>query len=221
MNELVKGLRSKFEDHANEENAVQMSKYLKNHFPFFGIKTPERRAIQKVFFQETDLLNQPFDENFVLELWENPERECQIAACDYIVHFLKKLEKQHIYLMEKLITTKSWWDTVDTLAQKPVGTIAKNHPELVNDVIEKWVVSEDMWLRRSAIIFQLKYKESTDEERLYRYIKLNSDSKQFFIQKGIGWALREYSKTNPSSVRAFIASHRLASLSVREGSKYL
>jgi 3-methyladenine DNA glycosylase AlkD len=221
MDKRVESLNKMFREKANQEYAEQMSRYLRNHFPFLGIKTPERREIEKEFFKQTGVLKEPFNEAFVLALWRQPEREFQLAAVDYIVHLLKKLEKEHIHLMENLITTKSWWDTVDTLAQKPVGTIIAKHPELITELVEKWVVSEDLWLRRTAIIFQLKYKAETDEELLYRYIKLNSDSKEFFIQKGIGWALREYSKTNPESVRRFIEANQLAPLSVREGSKHL
>ncbi|MBM4761620.1 DNA alkylation repair protein [Bacillus sp. B15-48] len=197
-----------------------MSKYMKNHFPFFGIKATERREIQKAYFQQSGRLKAPFDEQFVLGLWKQPEREFQLAAIDYIVHLQKRLPKTKMDLLETLITTKSWWDTVDTLAQKPVGTIVANYPKLVARV-DEWAVAENMWLRRTAILYQLKYKENTDEARLYHFIRLNADSKEFFIQKGIGWALREYSKTNPNSVKLFIKENRLAPLSVREGSKYL
>lgn len=221
MSDHVEILAEMFKTRRNEENSRQMSAYMKNHFEFFGIKTPERRAIEKEFFQKTGILKEPFNGAFVLALWAKPEREFQNAAMDYIEKYLKKLEKEQIYLMEKLITTKSWWDTVDMLAQKPVGKILLNHRELVPELAEGWAVSENMWLRRTAIIFQLKHKSETDEDLLYRYISLNSDSKEFFIQKGIGWALREYSKTSPESVKVFIQTHRLAPLSVREGSKYL
>jgi 3-methyladenine DNA glycosylase AlkD len=221
MKTLIDDLRRRLTEQANPENAEHMSRYLKNHFPFFGIKTPERREIGKLFFQETGILKEPFNEEFVLALWEQPERECQLFALDYIAKFLKKLEKTHISLIEKLITTKSWWDTVDTLAAHPAGTIIAKHPELIEELVDKWAVSEDMWLRRTAIIHQLRYKDKTNEELLYKYIKLNADSKEFFIQKGIGWALREYSKTNPHSVKQFIQSTHLAPLSVREGSKYI
>lgn len=221
MGELAEQLRNMMAEKADEENAVHMKAYMKGQFPFFGIKTPQRREIEKQFFSGTGMLKQPFNEEFVLSLWELPERELQAAAIDYIVKYLKQLTKEHVYLMKQLITTKSWWDTVDMLAQKPVGKIAADHPELIQEEIESWAVADDMWLRRSAILFQLKYKERTNEDLLYRYITLNADSKEFFIQKGIGWALREYSKTNPESVRDFITSHRLAPLSVREGSRHL
>ena len=217
MKELVDELRERFAEKASKENAKQMSRYMKNHFPFFGIKTPLRREIVK----ESGILKEPFSEALVLSLWEEPEREFQMVAADYIVHNLKKLEKPHIDLMEQLITTKSWWDSVDSLASKPVGKIVADYPELIPERLEKWVVSENLWLRRTAIIFQLKYKAETDENLLYRYIILNADSKEFFIQKAIGWALREYSKTNPESVRNFIETSKLAPLSVREGGKHL
>ncbi|MRG85686.1 DNA alkylation repair protein [Salinibacillus xinjiangensis] len=210
-----------FEENRNEENTIPMQKYMRDQFPFFGIKTPLRSELLKKFYQETGIHKEPFQKDFVLALWEKDEREFQAVAVDYVVRFKKKLEQDDLKLMEYLITTKSWWDTVDAIAQHPVGTIACNFPAVIPSVIEKWAYGDNLWLRRSAIIFQLKYKENTNEELLYRYIKANANSKEFFIQKGIGWALREYSKTNPDSVQAFIAENELAKLSVREGSKYL
>lgn len=221
MNEMIAMIKFHFESNRNEQNAEPMKKYMKGLFPFLGIKMPERSTLQKKFYQQSGILKQEFQHEFVLALWEQQEREYQYAAIDYIKRSLKKLVKDDLPLFEKLITTKSWWDTVDMLAQKPVGTIAANYPEVISETIEDWAFGEHLWLRRTAILFQLKYKEKTNEELLYRYIEGNADSKEFFIQKAIGWVLREYSKTNPESVRAFIESHTLAPLSVREGSKYL
>ena len=107
------------------------------------------------------------------------------------------------------------------LASKPVGMIANSHPEVIKETIDDWAYGDHLWLRRSAILFQLKYKDQTNEELLYRYIEQNAESKEFFIQKVIGWVLREYSKLNPTSVKQFIETHSLSALSVREGSKYL
>ncbi|GAA0342415.1 DNA alkylation repair protein [Bacillus carboniphilus] len=214
-------LEQLFEANRNEENAVQMEKYLKDHFPFFGIKTPLRRELTKQFFRETGILKEPFQHEFVLELWGKNEREFQAVALDYISYYKKKLGKADLSLMETLITTKSWWDTIDMLAQHGVGKIAMDSPEVIPETIEGWAYGESMWLRRTAILFQLKYKEKTDENLLYRYIVENAGSKEFFIQKAIGWALREYSKTNAASVSKFIEENSLPNLSVREGSKYL
>jgi 3-methyladenine DNA glycosylase AlkD len=219
--EWVRQLQSLFEANSNIENAIPMQRYMKDHFPFLGIKKPERNQLEKQFFAESEILKERFLPEFVWALWELEEREYQYTALVYIEKSMKKLEKEHLPLMEKLITTKSWWDTVDTLAQKPVGKIAADHPEVIPETIEGWAYGHHLWLRRTAILFQLKYKEKIDEELLYRYILQNARDKEFFIQKAIGWALREYSKTNPESVKKFIAEHTLSNLSVREGSKYI
>lgn len=221
MIKMVNELKEMMELSRNSENAAAMEKYMKGHFPFLGIKKPERVQIEKEFFKKTGILKEPFYPEFVKELWNLPEREYQYTALTYIEKSLKKLGKEHVKLMEFLITEKSWWDTVDMLAQKAVGKIAADDPEIIPVTIEEWAGSHHLWLRRTAILFQLKYKEKTNEELLYRYIKMNAESKEFFIQKAICWALREYSKTNPDSVRHFIENNRLAPLSVREGSKYL
>lgn len=218
---MIELLVELFEQNKNEEKALPMENYMKNHFSFLGIKTPERNKLMKQFFQESGILKKSFQSDFVISLWEKDEREYQYAALDYIGKSLKKIDKQHLPLMEQLIITKSWWDTVDMLAQKPVGIIASNHLEVIPETIESWAYGNHLWLRRTALLFQLRYKGQTDETLLYRYILQNKASKEFFIQKAIGWALREYSKTNPASVKAFIESVSLPSLSVREGSKYI
>ena len=217
----IEQLQRIMEEHRNPEQAGPMGKYMKDLFPFLGIKTPERKALTKTFFQQTNLLKEPFSEEFVISLWELPEREYQYIALDYLSKLSKQLGKHQIELLEQLLITKSWWDTVDMIAQHLVGKIAAQYKEIIPEVIEAWAISDNMWLRRTALLFQLKYKEATDEGLLYRYIVANADSKEFFIQKAIGWALREYSKTNPDSVKQFISKHTLANLSIREGSKYL
>lgn len=221
MHENLSLLTSFFEENRNEANAGPMKSYMKGHFAFLGIKMPLRNELLKHYFVKTNLLKEPFQHDFVLRLWEKNEREYQYAALAYIAKSLKKLQKSDLELMEHLITTKSWWDTVDMLAAHPVGKIAKDYPEVIENSIKYWASSDHLWLRRTAILFQLRYKAETDEKLLYSIIQQNADSKEFFIQKAIGWALREYSKTNPSSVKQFIQNNRLAALSVREGSKYI
>lgn len=218
---LINRLINKFESHRNEERAKPMQKYMKDLFPFIGIQTPLRKVLIKEFYQESAVLKDDFQPDFVTELWKQDEREYHYAAMDYIDRSLRKLQKHDFLLMKDLITKKSWWDTVDMLAQKPVGKIAADHPEVIDEEIDGWSISDNLWLRRTSILFQLKYKEKINEEILYMFILRNNESKEFFIRKAIGWALREYSKTNPESVRKFIASNRLSNLSLREGSKYL
>jgi 3-methyladenine DNA glycosylase AlkD len=210
-----------FEENRNEESAEPMKKYMKDHFPFLGIKSPLRKELEKQFFQETGLLKEPFNQEFISELWAKEEREYQYTALVYMEKSLKKLEKTDLPFMEELITMKSWWDTVDAIAPKQVGKIAENFPEVVAETIDGWAIDDNLWLRRAALLFQLKYKAATNEELLYQYIRQNAASKEFFIQKAIGWVLREYAKTNPVSVKKFIEGTKLAPLSVREGSKYL
>ncbi|WP_047982011.1 DNA alkylation repair protein [Ornithinibacillus contaminans] len=218
---VLKKLTEALEANRNDENAVNMERYMKNQFSFYGIKTPERRIILLAYFHDSGILTRPFQPAFVLALWKQDEREYQNIALDYIEKSLPKLNKNHLELFEKLIVTKSWWDTVDVLAPKAVGKLAMEHPEIITETIDAWSTDSNKWLRRAAILFQLKYKEKTDQELLYRYIKESANSEAFFIQKAIGWALREYSKTNPESVRHFISNNELAKLSIREGSKYL
>ncbi|WP_010095648.1 DNA alkylation repair protein [Ornithinibacillus scapharcae] len=218
---MISKLIEELEKNRDNHNAIQMEKYMRNLFPFLGIKTPDRKKISTEFFKDLELNKKPFQVDLVLDLWEMKEREYQYIALDYMDRNLSKIELEHTDLFQTLITTKSWWDTVDMLAQKPVGQLVRQHPEIIANKINKWSTDENIWLKRTAILFQLKYKEDTNEDLLYTYIKRNVDSKEFFIQKAIGWALREYSKTNPTSVQEFIKSHELAKLSIREGSKYL
>ncbi|MGG0719010.1 DNA alkylation repair protein [Robertmurraya massiliosenegalensis] len=214
-------LEKLFEKNRNEEHAGPMEKYMRDQFPYLGIKTPERKVLLKEFFQTSGILNKPLQQDFILSLWEKDAREYQYAALFYLEKMVKKLQRSDLELLENLITTKSWWDTVDTIAPKLVGYIATKYPEVIPDKIEQWAISDDIWLRRTAILFQLKYKERTNEELLSRYIKENAQEKEFFIRKAIGWALREYSKTNPQFVRHFIETTPLSNLSIREGSKYI
>ncbi|WHZ06203.1 DNA alkylation repair protein [Neobacillus sp. YX16] len=209
-----------FEEHRNDDNAGPMKKYMKDHFPFLGIKSPLRKELEKQFFKETGILKEEFNKDIVEGLWDKDQREYQYTAITYIGKFIKKMPKDTILLLERLITTKSWWDSVDSIAPL-VGELARKYPELVEENINHWSIHDNFWLRRASILFQLKYKNETNEALLYKYMVKNADSKEFFIQKAIGWALREYSKTNPESVKAFIEGNELAPLSIREGSKYL
>lgn len=220
MKNEIERLAALFEENKNVENAEPMKKYMKDHLPFLGIKSPLRKELEKQFFKETEILKKPFDQDFVKGLWDKDEREYHYTAITYIGKFIKKLPKHVVSFLEELITTKSWWDSVDSIAPL-VGELARKYPEIIEETINGWSVHDNVWLRRTAILFQLKYKYETNEDLLYDYIVKNADSKEFFIQKAIGWALREYSKTNSESVKTFIEGTKLAPLSVREGSKYV
>ncbi len=215
VEELVKELKAV----ANPDNAVAMKAYMKNKFEFLGVKTPARRKLTKAFFkQQTDSV---IDWNFINEAWSNSYRELQYAALDYLESRKKLLTPSDLPCLKKLAQTKSWWDTIDFL-DRLVGSIIARFPE-TKEIILAWSCDEDIWLRRLAIDHQLLRKEKTDTKLLEKILVNNLVKTEFFINKAIGWALRDYSKTNPDWVRDFIEQHQaeMAALSIREGSKYL
>lgn len=207
--------------HANSENARSMEAYMRNQFPFLGLKTPERAQLTREFWKEHGLPKGDLLLQTVSELWEMPEREYQYIAMVLLDKHRKQAERSHIEVLERLVVTKSWWDTVDIIAGQLIGFYLSKYPELLVDYPDRWIHSDNMWLRRTAILYQLKYKESTDTERLFHYIVLQKEESEFFIRKAIGWALREYAKTEPDVVRRFVNETPLSSLSIREALKHI
>ncbi len=197
-----------------------MSKYMLNKFKHIGIKTPERRKIFKDFFKEYKN-EKEIDWEFIDKCWENEYREFQYVAADYLKNMKEKLTIDDIPKFKKLILEKSWWDTIDNL-DMTIGALALKDSN-VNEILLEWSIDENIWLRRIAIDHQLLRKEKTDTELLEKILKNNLEQKEFFINKAIGWALRDYSKTNPEWVKNFIEENKekMAKLSIREASKYL
>ncbi|WP_152446631.1 DNA alkylation repair protein [Bacillus sp. THAF10] len=206
---------------AQEENRQPMENYMRNHFPFLGIKSPERKELWKEFFRINGKPELEWLEALAYFLYAQPEREFHYAALSMIDVHKKSLTIQHLPFLEKLITSNSWWDTIDHLAPHHVGTILLKDKKAVGSFPDNWINSPNFWLQRSAILYQLKYKKMTDEEKLFFYISSTKNSKEFFVQKAIGWALREYSKTSPKVVMDFIQKTDLAPLSRREGVKHM
>ena len=206
--------------HKNEEQAQKMSKYMLNKFEYIGIKTPERREIFKNFFKEYKN-KEKIDWEFVNKCWENKYREFQYVAADYLKNMKDKLTIDDIPKLKRLILKKSWWDTIDNL-DMTIGALALKDSN-VNKILLEWSLDENIWLRRIAIDHQLLRKEKTNTELLEKILKNNLGQAEFFINKSIGWALRDYSKTNPEWVKNFIEKNRenMAKLSIREASKYL
>ncbi|WP_062005296.1 DNA alkylation repair protein [Streptococcus cristatus] len=215
VEELLENLKAA----ATPDDVPAMKAYMKNKFEFLGVKTPVRRKLTKTFFkQQTDLV---IDWNFINEAWNYPYRKLQYTALDYLEIRKKLLTPSDLPRLKKLAQTKSWWDTIDFL-DRLVGSIIARFPE-TKGIILVWSRDEDIWLRRLAIDHQLLRKEETDTELLEKILVNNLGQTEFFINKAIGWALRDYSKTNPDWVRDFIERHQaeMAALSIREGSKYL
>ena len=204
---------------ANAEKAGPMAAYMRDQFAFLGIQKPERKKLSREFLKAAD--KKTVDWNFIFKCWEQPEREFQYLAMDYLLKLEPLLTPADMQNIRRLIVTKSWWDTIDSL-DVMVGGIALRYPE-INDIILEWSKDENFWLRRTAIDHQLTRKEKTDTELLERILVNNFGQTEFFINKAIGWSLRDYSKTNPGWVRDFIARYHgeMAPLSIREASKYI
>lgn len=221
MNQFLKPLLEAYEQAANPENAIPMKKYMRDQFEFFGIKSPVRKRLFREFVQQQGLPALVDLDEICRDLWHLPEREYQYSAMDLLDRMRRHLTPDFIPLLEYLITTKSWWDTIDGLASHSVGDLFKKYTHSREASINTWRISDNFWLRRVTLLFQLRYKQETDEALLFSLILENTDSDEFFIQKAIGWALREYSKTNATAVTTFVNNHTLPSLSQREALKWL
>ena len=206
--------------HKNEEQAQKMSKYMLNKFEDIGIKTPERRKIFKNFFKEYKN-EEKIDWEFVNKCWENKYREFQYVAADYLKNMKDKLTIDDIPKLKQLVLEKSWWDTIDNL-DMTIGALALKDSN-VNKILLEWSLDENIWLRRIAIDHQLLRKEKTNAELLEKILKNNLGQAEFFINKAIGWALRDYSKISPEWVKNFIEKNKenMTKLSIKEASKYL
>jgi 3-methyladenine DNA glycosylase AlkD len=219
---FIEELESVFYQNASRETAIPMENYMKNNFPFYGIKNEKRKTLLKPIKAKHSEEIQQNLRKIIQSLFEKPEREFHYCAME-ILHkeIKKKFLAEDIDWIEKLITTQSWWDSVDFLAKNILGGYLLHFPENTLQIINTFSDSDNIWLNRSAIIFQLGYKEKTNTAILFEQCIKHSESKEFFIQKAIGWALREYGKTEPEKVRAFVSKTVLKPLSKREALKNL
>ncbi|RTE03958.1 DNA alkylation repair protein [Paenibacillus whitsoniae] len=217
----VQQLEQVLRAHSDQENARKMEAYMKDQFPFLGIRNPQRTALTKQFAKEHGLPKGDEAVQAAEALWQLPGREFAYTAILMLMQVRKTAEAAHIDTLETYIVTKSWWDTVDTVADHLIGYHLQRYPELIPAYVEKWLASGNMWLQRTAILFQLKYKKKTDTALLFAVIRRMAGSKEFFIRKAIGWALREYAKTDAEAVKTFVAQTELSPLSVREALKHI
>ncbi len=196
-----------------------MERYMRDQFRFFGLKTPERTRVLRTFLAEEGM---PHDvRGTVRALWNQDARECQYVACALLLKATKSLSMDDVPLFEHLITTKSWWDTVDSIAPSVAGPVALQ-ATATRALALQWIESDNIWLQRSAILLQLKYKEHTDESLLFDLVLRRASSTEFFVRKAAGWALRQYAYVHPRHVHAFVTQHRseLSGLIVREALKH-
>lgn len=210
-----------FEASRNNDYASGMKSYMKGQFDYYGIQTAVRREILRNHTKTFGLPGQDEFTTIIREAWDWRERELQYCALELFDKYLKKHDEVLIELLEHMVISKSWWDTVDGVASWLIGTTFRRHPDLIVPNTRRWMDSGNIWLQRCCLIFQLKYKEETDTDLLFSYIEELSGNKTFWIRKAIGWSLREYSKTNPGAVIEFVNSHQLANLSKREALKVI
>lgn len=220
MSNFTKELILLYKDNASAQNAAAMSKYMKNLFPFYGIKTDLRRSLHKHALEHNKQEVKDKARRIAIELYARPERECHYSAIELLIKILKNQYKlEDITFIEYLLVNNSWWDSVDVISKSLLGEYLKHYPQEVAEVTERFSSSGNMWLNRAAILFQLGYKKDTNEKLLFDLCKKHRQSNEFFIQKAIGWALREYAKTNQEAVRKFVDGAGLKPLSTREALK--
>jgi 3-methyladenine DNA glycosylase AlkD len=221
MHLSIQPLSQQLQTVANADKAAGAKAYMKNHFEFLGIGMPERRRICKAWIKETVLKDTTDLENLAKALWQMAEREYQYCAIELLAYHKKLWNENIISLFEYCITHKSWWDTVDFIATECLGPYFQMFPMHTASDTCRWNESDNMWLQRSSLLFQKNYKKNTDTALLSKYINHLSHSKEFFICKAIGWALREYAKTYPQWVAEFVRTHSRSPLSQREALKHI
>jgi 3-methyladenine DNA glycosylase AlkD len=218
---FIEQLTTQFEAHRNEANALPMHAYMKHLFPYLGIKAPLRITLLKGSVKaHKDELNTNTTA-ITKALYEKKEREYHYVAFEVYARFKKRHYKtRDLAFIEYLITTHSHWDSVDFIAKHILGPFLLEHPQLTAKTIERYATSENMWLNRSALLFQLGYKDQTDFKLLTQLCVAHKASHEFFIRKAIGWALREYAKIVMSRVVTFVNSTTLKPLSRKEALKH-
>jgi len=209
---------------ADPRRAPAMQAYMKSAMPYHGIPAPLLRESWKNIFAELDLATRDAWREQVLQLWRGAryreERYVAIALTgDRRAAGFQTSGEMPLY--EEMIVTGAWWDYVDEIAGKRVGPILRNYPAPMRKKMLAWATSENIWKRRTSILCQLGFREKTDLELLYACIEPSLDSREFFLRKAIGWALRQYAWTEPAEVKRYVRRHKdqLSSLSQREALK--
>lgn len=221
MHAYVRELRSLLTRNAHPAQAGPMKRYMRDQFEYLGIKSPQLSELLRRHHAAQGLPDASDLDDIVRELWSLPQREFQYVALNLIEKLQKSLPEKFIETLEYLLVTKSWWDTVDAIAADLVGGHFVRYPKARKKYLARWRASRNFWLRRTTLLFQLRYKDDTDFDLLRDLIRENLGSSEFFINKAIGWALRQYTRVDPRAVRTFVAETPLNPLSAREALKWL
>lgn len=221
--ELLGAIRSTLRSSADAERGLGAQAYMKSEMPSLGVRVPEVRRIVRNTAKQFPPTSADHLREAVLDLWRTAEvREERYAAIDLTGIRMVRDDLEMLPVYEEIIRTGAWWDLVDGVSNR-IGTLLLKHPETMTPILLEWSTDSDMWIRRASITAQLGSKAATDTSLLAAVIRPNLDHKEFFIRKAIGWALREYSKTDPAWVRSFVEENasRLSPLSTREALRLL
>jgi 3-methyladenine DNA glycosylase AlkD len=204
--------------------APVMQAYMKSKMPYLGVQLPSLRKVAKAVFALYPLATFEVWHGTVLALWRRARyREERYAAIELIRYpkYRKFRTLDALPIYEEIITAGAWWDFVDAIATRPLGELLRNHPVEMAATLRQWALSDDIWKRRSAILAQLNFKADTDLELLYDCIEPSLESKEFFLRKGIGWALRQYARTDAKEIVRYVRRYesRLSPLTKREALK--
>ncbi len=220
---LARFVQHELRNRADPAKAPLMAAYMKTDTPFYGVQKPERETLSRAMHARFIPPSWDAYTDGVQALWRLPHREEKYTAIEFAVRHKQFITPASLSLYEQLIREGGWWDLVDPVATLLVGRLLLQHRAEVRPAMENWVRDDDMWIRRAALLAHLKHKYKTDERQLFDHCLRLAGEKEFFIRKAIGWVLREYSKSAPDAVAAFLQAHRasLSPLSLREGSKHL
>jgi 3-methyladenine DNA glycosylase AlkD len=208
---------------ANPEKAPPMQAYMKTDMPFYGVQKAGRTGILRDLVRDHRPDSADSYRELVLALWNLDHREEKYIALGVARRFKAHIVPDQIDLYRQLIVEGAWWDLVDEVATHLIRDLVVGYPSASWPLVDRWIDDEDMWLRRTALICQVGAKEHTDPDRLFVFCAARAYEEEFFIRKAIGWALRDYARTDPAAVAAFINAHleELSGLSYREGSKHI
>ncbi len=221
--EMTRFLAGRLRELADPVRAADMAAYMKTDMPFYGVPRPELVKIQREMRRRFPVTSRSEYRRAVEALWAAPHREEKYCAIGLAIDHPRYVTPVSVPLYRRMIVEGGWWDLVDDIAIRLVGKVLLDHRETMRPKLDRWIDDPNLWIRRSAIISQVKHRDHTDQDQLFRFCLRRADEKDFFIRKAIGWALREYAKTEPEAVRRFALQHRdrLSGLSFREATKHL
>ena len=206
--------------------AAQQRAYMKSVMPFRGVRLPDVRRITRAALREHPIADEQELVGTISDLWDAAEFREERYAALAVLHLPRHRQWRDLKLLplyDHLVVTGRWWDLVDDLATHALGELLRTHPDDVAPVIRAWASDDDLWRRRAALVCQVGAKVDTDRQLLADVITAAAPERSFFVRKGIGWALRDYARTDPEWVRAFVEAHSdlLSPLSVREATRHL